>query len=334
MSLRRSSNNSIPGNGIGGACTAKPYDKCKYRPIAEPSTGPQVVLMIIMYMCRRVLFYNAAYKIAVYIALLFLGSLLCDFFPLPRNYFSQKGNVFNVYFVKLGWGWTLVFVGTFILLSSYVYCCGERSSVRRHLFRLVIATVLWYVTTSVFNYVESATGTCTVNPAKFTDRVTCVRNGHRWYGFDISGHAFLLIFCSLIIMEESRSIKGWERIGEMIQQYEFDDDSPLKNLNEQQLGELKVSYGCLSLYVKLSFVAITLLGLLWDFMLVCTTLYFHSMVQKVVGGLVAVLLWFITYQVWYPVTMPGMPGDGPFRYAHVKSRVPMTRLQRNARNAQ
>uniref|UniRef100_A0A914R4Y2 Uncharacterized protein n=1 Tax=Parascaris equorum TaxID=6256 RepID=A0A914R4Y2_PAREQ len=45
-----------------------------------------------------------------------------------------------------------------------------------------------------------------------------------------------------------------------------------------------------------------------DFELLVSVLYYHHLTQKVLGALVAVLCWFITYRVWYPVThLPPMP---------------------------
>ena len=43
-----------------------------------------------------------------------IGSFFHDYLPLPASYFSKKGNIFNVYFVKKGWGWT------FFLLFGYI----------------------------------------------------------------------------------------------------------------------------------------------------------------------------------------------------------------------
>ena len=39
---------------------------------------------------------------------------------VPKSYFSNKYNVFNQYFVKLGWGWTLWLLLAFVGLTRLV----------------------------------------------------------------------------------------------------------------------------------------------------------------------------------------------------------------------
>lgn len=65
----------------------------------------------------------------------------------------------------------------------------------------------------------------------------------------------------------------------------------------------------------------TLQQLLWDTMLISTMLYYHIMIEKFLGGVAAVLTWYITYQWWYKSsksTLPA-PGDGLFKYNEVKT---------------
>jgi len=47
-----------------------------------------------------------------------------------------------------------------------------------------------------------------------SDRVACEMAGKRWLAFDVSGHAFLLLHCLLILSEELHAIANWERIDE------------------------------------------------------------------------------------------------------------------------
>ncbi|CAN7942621.1 unnamed protein product [Ixodes hexagonus] len=286
------------------------------KPLADPTSVSQVLVMVGLHVCRRVVLVQPSVKVPVYLGVLLFGSIVCDFFPIPRSYLSRKDNVFNAYFVKLAWGWTLSTVGLFIALSSWVYCCGDRALVRRHLSRLVVGTAVWFFTTNFFVVFESYTGHCSSD--KYATRQLCIRNGYRWLGFDISGHAFLLIYCNLLIMEEAKSLCGWERIGEMIRNEKFDDDSPLRDVAEHRLVVLRESYPRLTPYVRLIFVAMTLLSVLWDVMLVCTVVYFHTMVQKALGGVIAIVLWFLTYRVWYTSALsPGLPGKGLFRYGDI-----------------
>ena len=40
---------------------------------------------------------------------------------------------------------------------------------------------------------------------RYRRKETCLGHGHNWKGFDISGHAFILIFCNLVIIEVGQS---------------------------------------------------------------------------------------------------------------------------------
>ena len=72
---------------------------------------------------------------------------------------ANKHNVFNVFFVKWGWLWTLVLVVPFVVLTSYTYSCGTVELVRKHVIRvLVIATAIWFLCVRTFNYIEHITG--------------------------------------------------------------------------------------------------------------------------------------------------------------------------------
>ncbi|XP_077543075.1 acyl-coenzyme A diphosphatase Fitm [Haemaphysalis longicornis] len=289
------------------------------KPLAEPMSVTQVLVMVGLHVCRRVLVVEPRVKVPVYLGVLLVGSVMCDFFPIPRSYFSRKDNVFNVYFVKLAWGWTFTVVGLFVGVSSWVYCCADRAAVRRHLSRLLVGTVAWFVTTNFFVRFESYAGRCTVD--KYGTQAACVKAGQRWISFDISGHAFLLIFCNLLIAEEARSFCGWERIGDLLRNEKYDEESPLKELSAERLRLLQDWYPRLTAYVRLLFVAMTCLSLIWDLMLVCTVLYFHSMAQKMCGGAIAILEWYVIYRVWYALPWsPGLPGKGPFKYADVQKK--------------
>ena len=154
----------------------------------------------------------------------------------------------------------------------------------------------------------------------------CLKSGAFWSGFDISGHVFILIYSSLVLIEESRPIIGWEYIKEHLRLEEHkrktpQDNSPssnpLRNLESNELSTLKILYEKYTPIVRLLFVAITLLQLLWDIMLVTTMLYYHRMIEKIIGGVIAICTWYFTYQAWYPsklIGWPEAPGKCSFRY--------------------
>ncbi|KAG8195610.1 hypothetical protein JTE90_017907 [Oedothorax gibbosus] len=287
------------------------------KPLPEPTSVQSVIVMLVMHVCRRIVLFETELKIAVYLGALFFGSLICDFAPIPRSYFSRKSNFLNQYFVKWGWAWTFLSVSVFLALTSWVYCCGNREKVKKHFWRLVIGSLMWFSWTKSFVLFEAYTSTCM--SGKYNTKTSCLLAGSYWRGFDISGHAFLLIYCSLLIAEEAKSIRGWERIGDLIRNEEFDDESPLKPLTEVELTHLRDHYFKFTPYVRSTFIWLTLLSIVWDVMLVATIIYFHSMVQKVVGGSIAILTWYFTYKWWFKQpNSPGLPGQGCFKYTELQ----------------
>ncbi|XP_013782375.1 FIT family protein CG10671-like [Limulus polyphemus] len=293
------------------------------KPLPGPVTLMQLGITLLMHVCRKIVLLKPERKICIYTGVVFFASLICDFLPFPRSYFSRQDNFMNQYFIKLGWGWTLLVVAVFVYFTSRIYCCNDLVLIRKHMSRLLVGTLVWFCFTTLFEYIEIWTAECQVRGQgkKYKTKDLCKENGHKWMGFDISGDTFLLIYCCLIIMEEGKCIKGWERIGELIiRNDEFEDESPLKTLSEEQMSELKKSYEQYTQYVRLTFVLMTVLLLLWDVMLMATTLYFHNMVQKLVGNVFAVGVWFATYRLWYQVKLsPGLPGVGLFNYLDLQN---------------
>ena len=46
-------------------------------------------------------------KAAIYWLVVMAGLFIHEFLPLPQSYLSNNRNVFNIYFYRLSWGWTL-----------------------------------------------------------------------------------------------------------------------------------------------------------------------------------------------------------------------------------
>lgn len=294
------------------------------KPLPEPSSVPKVILMMILHLCRKIMFFDTRLKVGIYLSSLFVISLLADVLPFPKTYFARKDNVFNVYFVKIAWGWTLIMSVPFVVLTSSTYCCGRRDRILKHLIRLAIATMSWYFWVHLFAYIESTVGRCNVRSEKFQTKSVCLEKGLFWQGFDISGHTFILIYSSLVLIEEARAIIGWDGIEDLLRNEEYTRTSnikevssnPLRNLNSADLEIVKLNYVRFSPYVRALFIGMTGLIILWDVMLVSTMLYFHTMVEKFLSGCIAILMWYVTYKFWYtlPRYLPQMPGEGSFKY--------------------
>ena len=220
-------------------------------------------------------------KAAFYWLIVIVGSFIHDFVPLPHSYFSNKKNSLNLYFVKFCWGWTFAVLFAFITSTSFIYSSCNLSAMLRHLCRLIVGTFGWYFWVNIFNYIEEVTGVCE-GEESLTTKSNCHHEGYHWVGFDTSGHAFLLIYSALVISEEIHVKQWWDPHGRL-------------NLFLRPL-------------IDLIFFSSSLLLLLWEFMLVITSVYFHPVQEKAVGALVALFTWQITYQVWYKNELsPGLP---------------------------
>lgn len=284
-------------------------------PVQSPTSFGEFVVAFSMHVCRKILIVNTSWKFAIYLLGVMIGSLITDLIPFPSTYFSYKRNFLNVYFVKLGWGWTLSLLIPYLFLTSYVLCCGNfKEIMRKHMCRLVIATFHWYLCTSLFEYVEHLSGICSSGQEdKHTSKSLCLREGYTWIAFDISGHCFLLVHCLLTISEEVKSFDQWVRISEFISK---EKNNPVSHLSSEQLKTLNVSYFRCTPYIRVLIVLLTLLQCLWEIMLLATTLYFHNMPQKVMGVLFSCLGWYSCYHLWYTSNsniFPVLPGKSSIR---------------------
>lgn len=300
------------------------------RPTTQPASVRGVLAVMVIFVCKKSIFFDTKIKVALYLAALFLVSLVADVLTFPKSYFSRSDNFFNRYFVKIGWFWTLLLTVPFILMTSYTTCCGKRNRILNgHLTRVAIATLFWYAWTGFFNYIENSYGKCI--PKNYTSKQLCLEKGHFWNGFDISGHCFILIYSSLILIEEARAIIGWEGIKDFIRDEDYARSindktirtNPLRYLETSDFATLKRSYEKFTPYVRMLFVAMTFLQLLWDVMLLCTLMYYHIMVEKFISGAIAILTWYATYRAWYklPKYFPNLPGEGIFKYNKDKSPI-------------
>lgn len=322
------------------AMDAQRNDTKGTRPTASPTSVPEVLLLLLIHICKKFIFLNANLRVAIYLGTLFLISLIGDFAPYPKTYFARSDNVLNVYFVKMGWAWTLAVCVPFALLTSRILCCGNTERLlKHHLLRIAVATAFWFVWTKLFNLIESTYGRCNVR--SFDSKSACLKGGHFWNGFDISGHAFILIYSSLVLIEEARPIIGWEYIKDHLRNEEYNratqeasQTNPLRNLSANEFRIVKATYEKYTPYIRLLFIAMTVLQVLWDVMLLCTMLYYHKMIEKVLSGMFAIITWYLTYHAWYPThsLLPNAAGSGQFNYYQKAKAAPIP-LRRQSANS-
>lgn len=208
------------------------------------------------------------------------------------NYYNNKGNVFNQFFVKQGWAWTTLVIVLFYAL--------QKPAVRPKpliwaLARYAVATVWWILFTQwcfglpIMDKVFVATGgKCAripadrviagADPAIFSQLASgayesakissynCRRLRGTWEGgHDPLGHVFLLVHASLYLFHEIKPFwMGWTEFARAVQ----------TSVRQDGLGRLTRS---------LPHVPVILLMALWWFMLLVTNMYFHSLGEKLVG---------------------------------------------------
>ncbi|KAK9954216.1 hypothetical protein ABG768_016310 [Culter alburnus] len=217
----------------------------------------------------------------LFICISFTGSFLKMMDLVPESYFSSSRNILNLYFVKISWGWTIVLLLPFIIYSNSFN--KSHTFVLRRLTSLLVATLIWYTCTETFFYIEDITGSCyesdnmQVIHGDITTKTACKKAGFIWDGFDISGHSFILAYSSLVIVEE------------MVPMLHITDVYRKPPLD--------------FLYIALNAIVV-----IWIWMFGCTSVYFHDLIDKILGTLCGILGWYMTYVVWYPFRFsPGLP---------------------------
>lgn len=115
------------------------------KPLPDQASIQHIMSVMVIHVCRKVLFIETKVKITLYALSLFFGSLVFDFMPVPRTYLAMRDNVFNVYFVKIGWAWLLFIVGSFVYLTSATYGCGKTAIIQQHMGRLVVGKSMIFI---------------------------------------------------------------------------------------------------------------------------------------------------------------------------------------------
>ncbi|XP_072051776.1 acyl-coenzyme A diphosphatase FITM2-like [Amphiura filiformis] len=242
-------------------------------------------------------------------------SLLCilgDQKIIPESYFSDKNNFFNQYFVKWAWGWTMCVTAPFILMSGCILWKEYPLLIVRDFLRIIVGILVWFLWVSIFNYIEEMTGNCSTSG--YSKKWTCIKAGHVWDGYDISGHSFLLIYSALFIHEELQAYwivcdlsnnSSWlQSVSSKAKQL-----FGINNLANETMKSLTNLLARLQPVLFVSALVALCIEVLWLFMMVWTALYFHTTDHKIVGAFIALLNWFVTYRLWYQSPLsPGLPG--------------------------
>ena len=288
--------------------------------------------------------------LGIYPATLVLGSLFSTFQPTSRNapylphsqsydpgfapsYFARKSNVFNVYFVKIGWFWTTL--AFFLLIFSHPSLGPSlRPTITKRRLQAVVryacVTAVWIFVTQWFfgppiidRSFRWTGGQCAIvegrtlaDEAKLAEmgefrevftHTACKAIGGLWKGgHDISGHVFLLILGSAMLwMEFLPAVLKMEGLREA--RRIVTADGLVRNANTE-MEEVVDTPKELGIGIK---AALGVATLSW-WMLLMTAAYFHTWFEKFTGFLVAFGTIYFVY--FLPRAVPalrsvmGMPG--------------------------
>ena len=267
----------------------------------------RIVHHLVLVFCRRVVFAPPKWKIGVFYALILLGPFLKDVQLIPNTFaFALKINMFNKYISQLGWTCSIVLLMPFVYLTSLIYARGHYGLISRHLIRLVIGTIIWYLLTTIFTRIEALTSMC-----KPLDQRAFIRRACRM--FDRSswneGQTFLYLYALLVINEEVKLYdENWRKVEEASK---LSADHPTISsslINQHRLRMFATP-------IDLLYIALAVLTLLWELMLLSTAVYFYNFIHKLCAASLAVFFWLITYHLWFRQTSssslaPCSPGDG------------------------
>lgn len=230
----------------------------------------------------------------------------------PVNYFARKNNIFNIYFVKIGWLWTTVAFASLLLFqpayraSSSLSQAQQQTRVRRALqafLRYSIATTIWYLMTlwffgpSIFDRVFVVTGgkceevmeragkmdlggSRSAQVKTLFSAAACKAAGGAWNGgYDISGHVFMLVLATAFLAHEAVGAGA------------FSSSSASTRADGESVRERKASdpvvSGTIDHHVDTGLARKWSLRLVWAvvglgwWMLFMTAIWFHTWLEKV-----------------------------------------------------
>nr|POE88158.1 fit family protein scs3 [Quercus suber] len=255
------------------------------------------------------------------------------------SYFAKKSNVFNVYFVKVGWFWTTL---AFFLLILTHPSLGPRLKpqlTRRRaqaIARYLCVTTVWILVTQwcfgpgiVDRSFRWTGGQCAavMNDTQEAEEqreamgdvrealthAACKAIGGQWKGgHDISGHVFLLILGSamlwLEVLPAALKMEGLREARQILTSGGHVRSASVESVDHQSQPVTRALDENSGLGVK---VALGVAGLSW-WMLLMTAAFFHTWFEKFTGLLVAFTAIYLVY--FLPRAIPamrrilGMPG--------------------------
>ncbi|KAG5971935.1 hypothetical protein E4U55_000985 [Claviceps digitariae] len=231
------------------------------------------------------------------------------------SYFARKSNVFNVVFVKRGWGWTTLGFYFFLLTHPSSGSSLDLTPRRlRAILRWAAVTGWWFLVTQWFfgaplidRGFRWTGGTCDLlaqqqeaslggdsNVGDVFSAVACKAAGGTWSGgHDISGHVFLLVLgTSFLLQEVGWAVGRWaSRSAE--ERCVFMSDGALKSAHV--VAEVDAGQGRGQFSLGLGGRTAVAIAALNSWMLLMTAIYFHTWFEKLTGLLTALVGIYLVY---------------------------------------
>lgn len=213
----------------------------------------------------------------------------------------------NWLFKRLGW---LITAGSWAtLLGARAYrqsSLQENVNWRRHTgldaVLWMMATVYWYACTSIFHLVANSMGKCRF-PESLTlkelagaaSRNTCLAANGQWIPFDVSGHTFLGSLGICLLLEELIRFIG-EPTYYFTRHHHQVDSTMRFQIRKAQ-----------SIWWAAIVLALVVVGA-WGTLYVRTALYYHELVEKILGTVIGTFYWLLVvvtrYIMLYHVSVP------------------------------
>lgn len=270
---------------------------------------------------RRLL--NTYVVIILLVLVVLVGSAIRALSLIPANVVPDSRNVWNQVFNKWAWLWTLIVTTPNCILECFIRSSRRIQYLLLSIIRVyVLGTATWsFWTNFIMPKVQYATSEFTTNT---TDGQPEAIDGT---GFDISGHAFLLLLSFLIIQEEVavlvlrhfyRVKHGFpflelnrQPIEAPSQGNQSDASTATRNGIDLAEDEQQTSTIMSSGYFNLSYVILYTLviifagfiQLLWVVMVFQTSIFFHTFLETISGSLIAFTMWFIIYKCLHPLVL-------------------------------
>ncbi|KAJ5514723.1 Fat storage-inducing transmembrane protein, partial [Penicillium fimorum] len=243
----------------------------------------------------------------------------------PVNYFARKNNMFNVYFVKIGWLWTTAaFVSLLLFQPSYSSSRRESSSQQEARFRrtlqailrYALVTTVWYLATQWFfgpaiidrGFVATGgkcerafeeAGKMAAGQSSPTDletlftAATCKTAGGAWRGgHDISGHVLMLVLATGFLAFEAvganppACLSRFSSTGDAGRERKASDADNTPVINSTETGGFARTWSLRLVW--------GVVGLGW-WMLFMTAIWFHTWLEKWSGLFIALSAVYAIY---------------------------------------